>query len=1005
MLGCFADLLPPRCDAQDRSVPLHLPVRKGGNHEVHQREVEEVGGGEEPEDNDLGGSELFAPVAAWRHETLALESRKIVAYAERSTSKRVYRCTFEYVFDGGTGQPVLIGAFDLRIGKGGEEKLSSKKKEEETPKVREPEELDLFPTRREMKPKPRKGKKQRPKSARLTASSQKSKAAIQNISPPISPLSASRKKTVPQDRIVSTGYMSATSKSASRVRVERGEYGSSVSTTDNHWKDKKTAAGSKGNNRPRPSSAPMTRKQKPASTTPSNSRTQSPEMYQLGEYTPPPPVELEKISICRGKYCHLFSHDYKPTVGSLDNYAVGYRSIALAKVEEDFDEGKSLMERYAQLLTELGVTLDTDHDELAILSTVVDDRLRRIVSQCQNEALDMFSKSMRVDMGVDRKWELYDFETASRKVKYSEAMKHIPPARAYDQLPVCRKCFTIYSILDRRRDLVFDLTDKSGGYGGPGKRAVGTGASAAKQHRRSKQHASGVGSQKFLGRLTSTERRSADARKKLLRRQEKEILEMKRRVAAAKAKKAATFVMPTAPPRTRKSKLSYGERLRMKMQRQTAQDSAYNQQLVASQSASDMVDLNNTISTTATATAPGNALVVTSGEIGFDGKKFVFKPPTIPRQLALSDVRAAGFSVAQGVASVETSSEQKNVMTVTVGVGGSQVSKAGVSTKVPLPQRNEPWALPGDEGVFDILPSLPTRSDQLGLQLGLDTNDFIGTREGDQGEFFSIDKKTGNGSDKIQDFLDSPFGLDDLCGGELDAGLPIYEPGEDAGPEEPRSEMRDEIEKLKEWHMDFDFGQKVKKEEQKSTVTEPRIIKASKVKEVDEDAAKHDTVPGSTKETSKPSEERTPTPNGEYVDDFDYDNEEDDDENKRDKEGGGGGAEVRSEVLKKDEPADFEDVDDQEPLGEYEHDYADDFIEDDKAATDLSLLSDGAMGGLDDMDDHEPYDENTEFLPGLAENTDVPLGVLSGSTKKQTFRDELAWLKDEAKKLDQKFSK
>ena len=48
------------------------------------------------------------------------------------------------------------------------------------------------------------------------------------------------------------------------------------------------------------------------------------------------------------------------------------------------------------------------------------------------------------------------------------------------------------------------------------------------------------------------------------------------------------------------------------------------------------------------------------------------------------------------------------------------------------------------------------------------------------------------------------------------------------------------------------------------------------------------------------------------------------------------------------------------------------------------------------MTRHEPYDENTEFLPGLAENTDVPLGVLSGSTKKQTFRDELAWLKDEA---------
>ena len=195
--------------------------------------------------------------------------------------------------------------------------------------------------------------------------------------------------------------------------------------------------------------------------------------------------------------------------------------------------------RFAARMAEMGVTFETAFDETAILSDVVDERLRRILEQCQANALDMFSRSMRVDMGVDRKWELYDFETASRKTLYSEAMMRIPPARAYDQVPVCENCFEVYTLLNTRRDLIFDLTKKGGGLGWVGKKSAGGGAT--RQYKKSIGHSLGLGNRKGIEKLTVQEERASDARKKLLRRKEREIAEMERRVLAAEAKRRTSI--------------------------------------------------------------------------------------------------------------------------------------------------------------------------------------------------------------------------------------------------------------------------------------------------------------------------------------------------------------------------------------------------------------------------------------------------------------------------------
>ena len=155
----------------------------------------------------------------------------------------------------------------------------------------------------------------------------------------------------------------------------------------------------------------------------------------------------------------------------------------------------------------------------------------------------MFSRSMRVKVGIDRKCELSDYEAAARKTLYNEGMRGIPPARAYDQVPVCQNCFSAYNILNKRREDVFDLTEKGGGFGMPGKKASEHSKSAAKQWNKSLSHSAGVGNQRGLERLTAQEMKGAEARKRLLQRREKEIEEMEKRVERAEAKKNALFVV------------------------------------------------------------------------------------------------------------------------------------------------------------------------------------------------------------------------------------------------------------------------------------------------------------------------------------------------------------------------------------------------------------------------------------------------------------------------------
>ena len=89
------------------------------------------------------------------------------------------------------------------------------------------------------------------------------------------------------------------------------------------------------------------------------------------------------------------------------------------------------------------------------------------------------------------------------------------------------------------------------------------------------------------------------------------------------------------------------------------------------------------------------SLTTLSPPAGFDGRKFVFKPPSLPRQLALSDVRKAGFVASRVQASIHTQEEERqkveegdqaegrvaNTMTVSVAVKGREpvVKSAGGS--------------------------------------------------------------------------------------------------------------------------------------------------------------------------------------------------------------------------------------------------------------------------------------------------------------------------------------
>lgn len=626
----------------------------------------------------------------------------------------------------------------------------------------------------------------------------------------------------------------------------------------------------------------------------------------------------------------------------------------------------------------------------------------------------MFSKSMRISMGVDRKWELYDFELASRKTKYNEALRHIPPARAYDQVPVCKTCNLIYNMLDQRRENIFDLTEKGGGLGRGGKKAP-TGGGGRKQWKKSIGHYLGVGNQKGLNHLTPQEERAGEARKRLLQRKEAEIVEMERRYAAAVAKKKASTWTKRTPVASSKKKKQGGKK------RQAATVGG----VITGHDSGGAPNINPEPIPNPPQ-ASNHALVITSGDIGFDGKKFIFRPPSIPRQLALSDVRKAGF-VAQRVQAEIGAREQQmssgldtqdtrkslnnnNTMTVSVALPTGETIMRGTK---------DGGGGGGDVDPFDVLKPLPMMLDSMG---GLDTNDYIdgfdrmgNIEEGEEQNRYS--------------FLDSPFTLDQLGGGGsggggrgdlLSSGHGIYEPEEEEEIDfrnNQSMEMMRELDDLR----NFSLALKPLPKEKKEVVEEKKVIKAVKIEK-------------RVKVEEKVEEPTTPLAGGEYIEDFDDDEGESNVEEKVD------WAKVEEQVEEKQpffsepEPEPFL----PEPKGgeAEEAPYADDFAEDYSESvaskgSELTMNSDNMVvtGDADKDDSFESTvsEQQAKLLPGFSPSQAVPLGVLSGGEgtnmdlppweteesvgrpppKKALpsgdFLSEIAQLKADAKALNSKF--
>lgn len=90
-------------------------------------------------------------------------------------------------------------------------------------------------------------------------------------------------------------------------------------------------------------------------------------------------------NICRGQYCHMFAAEEMSQINEKRNFPstlyIGYRAVALGKVEEKFDDDTPLTKLFAKRMTELGMTIHDSPDEVAILTDVVDERLRRILAK------------------------------------------------------------------------------------------------------------------------------------------------------------------------------------------------------------------------------------------------------------------------------------------------------------------------------------------------------------------------------------------------------------------------------------------------------------------------------------------------------------------------------------------------------------------------------------------------------------------------------------------------
>ncbi|GMH76338.1 hypothetical protein TL16_g07043 [Triparma laevis f. inornata] len=894
----------------------------------------------------------YTTVQPWRHNSMIQAVRSIVSYSEKTTNHSIESVTLEFMFDPSTAQPVLLGVVELNLGGNLTEMeklinriISYTHKDEIHDEIHRSNTKEKNKTNKRNQLKP---------AARANGADE---------------------------------YFDCSS-----YKFHKG-----------FFREPTTYGTGK---------------------TPMNSRTTSPETIGSNKDMTsatfdfnPTPVDLNPAAyhytesgsgtgahVCRGKYCHMFGKKEGEVLCGADIHTpcVGYRTLALAKVEERFDEGKGLMERFAGRMTEMGIKRDEAWDEEAILADVVDERLRKILEQCQVHALEMFSKSMRISMGVDRKWELYDFELASRKTKYNEALRHIPPARAYDQVPVCKTCNLIYNMLDQRRENIFDLTEKGGGLGGGGKKAP-TGGGGRKQWKKSIGHYLGVGNQKGLNHLTPQEERAGEARKRLLQRKEAEIVEMERRYAAAVAKKKASTWTKRTPVASSKKKTQGGKK----------RDAATVGGVITGHDSGGAPNINPEPIPNPPQ-ASNHALVITSGDIGFDGKKFIFRPPSIPRQLALSDVRKAGFVAQRVQAEIGAREQQMSSGLDTQDTRKSLNNNNTMTVSVALPTgetivrgTKDGGGGGGDVDPFDVLKPLPMMLDSKGGMGNIE--------EGEEQNRYS--------------FLDSPFTLDQLGGGGsggggkgdlLSSGHGIYEPEEEEEIDfrnNQSMEMMRELDDLR----SFSLALKPLPKEKKEVVEEKKVIKAVKIEK-------------KVKVEEKMEEPTIPLAGGEYIEDFDDDEGESNVEEKVDWAKVEEQVEEKQPFLSEPEPEPFL----PEPKGgeAEEAPYADDFAEDDSESvaskgSELTMNSDNMVvtGDADKDDSFESTvsEQQAKLLPGFSPSQAVPLGVLSGGEgtnvdlppweteesvgrpppKKALpsgdFLSEIAQLKADAKALNNKF--
>ena len=439
-------------------------------------------------------SATYKPVESWRHETLTLETRKIVAFVERTKAERLNSVTLTYIFNPHTAQPVLLGAGDVVVYGRGETRISdaveggfcnnkenskvkaaehARKVNSERAKVEVSEKYEeVFETAAEKREREKGRKKERPKE-RPKSAHPPSRTTHPNPTahaPPRSPLAKSKTtgdltrgltRDLTNTPTTTYGYMATTTTRLQSQQIARGTYASSV-TPDNANVNPgygKTTSSAHFTYPYDPSST-LPQRPKSATLTPANTRNTSPSfplpptLPPVSLNTSPPQIMPTHALQCRGSYCNLLPpatatvHD-----ASVPRYIQG-RAVALGAAEDKFDE-LSLMQRYAHMCAAIGGVPVTEDACDALLRDVVADRFRTIVEVCARSGLEMFTQQMGVS-GVS----VGECEVAARKIMYGGELSGIPPQRLYEMVGVCNSCEKVYQVIEERRGGVFGMGKK-----------------------------------------------------------------------------------------------------------------------------------------------------------------------------------------------------------------------------------------------------------------------------------------------------------------------------------------------------------------------------------------------------------------------------------------------------------------------------------------------------------------------------------------------------------------